>query len=310
MATKRHGDPWDFDIYIPVVGLVEELSREMPDTGRRLYLQDTLRSGGKFDERYISLTYPTADAFTIAYAVDKYVGVECEWCCEHTVEGMENSNPDFLQCHLHVPFIVHRPGTLAHAVSHILPDIAAKCPDTYAPWVLLGMKKDLRTNPKTVYNLKREGSNFVSMEEARNIGHKYGAEMVMECSSLREAQGSWILRKRLPIFWLVCLSVCLHMCVCMVAFVWLIVSLHDRSTEDCATSVRPCHWSWSHKVGQERSSHNETESARDRPIEKLFGTRKLCAFMIFSMTVQPYRVLYTNSVLFWINITMTLSMTV
>ena len=78
MATKRHGDPWDFDIYIPVVGLVEELSREMPDTGRRLYLQDTLRSGGKFDERYISLTYPTADAFTIAYAVDKYVGVECE----------------------------------------------------------------------------------------------------------------------------------------------------------------------------------------------------------------------------------------
>ena len=119
---------------------------------------------------------------------------------------MENSNPDFLQCHLHVPFIVHRPDTLAHAVSHILPDIAAKCPNTYAPWVLLGMKKDLRTNPKTVYNLKREGSNFVSMEEARNIGHKYGAEMVMECSSRREAQGSWILRKRLPHF-LTCVSI-------------------------------------------------------------------------------------------------------
>ena len=76
----RDDDPWNFEAYIPRVGSEEQLSREMPDTGRRLYLQDTPGTGRGFEEneRYISLTYPGADAFIIAYAVDKYVGVECE----------------------------------------------------------------------------------------------------------------------------------------------------------------------------------------------------------------------------------------
>ena len=70
---EEDGDLMDFDSYIPRVGTKAQLSRAMPDTGRRLELVDT--SGGEQLGSLISLTYPKADAFIIAYAVDRFVGV-------------------------------------------------------------------------------------------------------------------------------------------------------------------------------------------------------------------------------------------
>lgn len=66
-------DTMNFDRYIPKVGSEEQLSREMPDTHRQLWLVDT--SGGEEQHRLTSLHYPQADAFIIAYAVDRCVGV-------------------------------------------------------------------------------------------------------------------------------------------------------------------------------------------------------------------------------------------
>ena len=89
--------------------------------------------------------------------------------------------------------ITHRPESLEYVVSHILRHIAAKCPNTQAPWVLLGMKKDLRTNEKKRARHERLGKSFASLKRAEEIGNKHGAALVMECSSLEEAAGSWTL---------------------------------------------------------------------------------------------------------------------
>ena len=57
--------------------------------------------------------------------------------------------------------IAYRPASLEHVVSHVLPDIVAKCPQTQAPWALIGMKKDLRTNARTQ---KRKARNVNIVE--------------------------------------------------------------------------------------------------------------------------------------------------
>ena len=61
----------DFDEYIPTAA--DQVSRPMHDTGVHLSLLDTLRF--KDNAATLSLTYPTADAFILAYAIDKYVDV-------------------------------------------------------------------------------------------------------------------------------------------------------------------------------------------------------------------------------------------
>ena len=67
------GDPdiLNFDDYIPTAA--EQVSRQMRDTDVHLSLLDTLQF--KDNAATLSLTYPTADAFILAYAVDKYVDV-------------------------------------------------------------------------------------------------------------------------------------------------------------------------------------------------------------------------------------------
>lgn len=106
---------------------------------------------------------------------------------------------------------VCRPASLDYVVSQILPDIVAKCPDTQAPWVLLGMKKDRRTDARA-----RSRRPLVSPERAEQVGNQHGAALVMECSSRQEATGSWRTRKASRFF--ACLS-CVRLSVCLFASV-------------------------------------------------------------------------------------------
>ena len=113
---------------------------------------------------------------------------------------------------LRASLITHRPKSLEYVVSHILPHIKAKCPNTQAPWVLLGMKKDMRTNEKKRARHERLGKSFASPERAKEIGEKHGAALVMECSSLEEAACSWTLHNLVTCIHSACLSVCLYVC--------------------------------------------------------------------------------------------------
>ena len=119
---------------------------------------------------------------------------------------------------LRVLFNAHSSASLDFVVSQILPHIAAKCPNSQAPWILLGMKKDLRTDEKRIHDLARIGKGFVTPEHAEKIGERYGAELVLECSSKDEPKGLWTLHDTIthtrllacPMYAYLPVSLCAH----------------------------------------------------------------------------------------------------
>ena len=86
---NEDGDPMDFASYIPRVGKPNEFAGTMPD-GRHLELLDT----SKKEEygSFISVTYPKADAFIIAYDVSK--------CVEMRFLGIGNLYPPYSKLHV------------------------------------------------------------------------------------------------------------------------------------------------------------------------------------------------------------------
>jgi Ras family protein A len=65
------------------------------------------------------------------------------------------------------------------------PEVLHFCPTT--PLMLLGLKSDLRTNPRCIDMLKAQGLTPVTIEQGRAVARKMGATY-MECSA-REGRG-------------------------------------------------------------------------------------------------------------------------
>ncbi|KAG8680309.1 GTP-binding protein Rho1, partial [Ceratobasidium sp. 395] len=59
-------------------------------------------------------------------------------------------------------------------VTHFCPGI---------PIILVGCKKDLRYDPKTIEELRRSGEHPVTSEEAIQVAQKIGARQYLECSA-------------------------------------------------------------------------------------------------------------------------------
>jgi len=63
-----------------------------------------------------------------------------------------------------------------------LPEIAHHAPGI--PWILVGTKKDLRTDPATLAHCEKIGKPMVTTEEAETHAKKLGAYGYVECSAL------------------------------------------------------------------------------------------------------------------------------
>ena len=62
-----------------------------------------------------------------------------------------------------------------------IPEIHHRCPDT--PFIVVGLKTDLRGDEETIEQLKQTKRNMVSQEEGLRFALEVGASQYMECSS-------------------------------------------------------------------------------------------------------------------------------
>lgn len=67
-------------------------------------------------------------------------------------------------------------------VSQWIEEVNDLCPGV--PVLLVGLKKDLRTNPVAVEEVRKRASYFVAPEEAQQVAKEIGARRYLECSAL------------------------------------------------------------------------------------------------------------------------------
>ena len=85
----------------------------------------------------------------------------------------------FLVC-----FSVTEPDTLEHVRQNWLTEVRILTPKT--PFILVGMKTDLRDDPNTLAKLKDEGLQPVTMLQGIKAAKAFGAKEYVECSSLND----------------------------------------------------------------------------------------------------------------------------
>ncbi len=57
-----------------------------------------------------------------------------------------------------------------------------RCPGV--PIILVGLKKDLRDDPRAIEEMRLRSQQFVSYREGNDVAHQIGARKYLECSSL------------------------------------------------------------------------------------------------------------------------------
>jgi len=83
-------------------------------------------------------------------------------------------------------FAIDSPDSLDNVQEKWISEVMHFCPGL--PIVLVGCKKDLRHDPKTVEALRTAGQRPVTQEEGRAVGDKIGARHYLECSA-RNGEG-------------------------------------------------------------------------------------------------------------------------
>ncbi|VVT49571.1 uncharacterized protein SAPINGB_P002335 [Magnusiomyces paraingens] len=81
-----------------------------------------------------------------------------------------------------IGFAVDSPDSLENAKTKWIEEVNELCPGV--PVLLVGLKKDLRTNPVAVEEVRKRSSYFVSPEEAQQVAKEIGARRYLECSAL------------------------------------------------------------------------------------------------------------------------------
>jgi Ras homolog gene family, member A len=80
-------------------------------------------------------------------------------------------------------FSIEQTDSLAHVEQKWFPEILHFCSKPAVPYLLIGCKKDLRNDQRTVELLKTTGQRFVTEEEGEAVAKKIGALAYMECSA-------------------------------------------------------------------------------------------------------------------------------
>jgi len=78
-------------------------------------------------------------------------------------------------------FAIDSPDSLDNVQEKWISEVMHFCAGL--PIILVGCKKDLRRDPKTIEMLKRHGQRTVSSEEGMAVAQKIGARQYLECSA-------------------------------------------------------------------------------------------------------------------------------
>ncbi|WBW73746.1 Rho family GTPase Rho2 [Schizosaccharomyces osmophilus] len=81
-----------------------------------------------------------------------------------------------------IGFAIDSPDSLENVSTKWIEEVNTLCPNI--PFILVGMKADLRTDPAAVEEMRRRNQNFVKPQQAEIVAQRIGARKYMECSSL------------------------------------------------------------------------------------------------------------------------------
>lgn len=81
-----------------------------------------------------------------------------------------------------IGFAVDSPDSLDNASTKWIQEVRELCPGV--PVLLVGLKKDLRTNPAAIEEMRKKSINFVSPTHAEQVARDIGARRYLECSAL------------------------------------------------------------------------------------------------------------------------------
>ncbi|KAK3390590.1 P-loop containing nucleoside triphosphate hydrolase protein [Podospora didyma] len=81
-----------------------------------------------------------------------------------------------------IGFSVDTPDSLDNVRHKWVPEAQDRCPDV--PFILVGLKKDLRDDPVAIEEMRKKSLQFVPTAEGERTGAEIGARKYLECSSL------------------------------------------------------------------------------------------------------------------------------
>jgi len=80
-----------------------------------------------------------------------------------------------------VCFAIDLPDSLENVQEKWIGEVMHFCPKV--PVMLVGCKKDLRREPQTIENLRKQNQRPVAPEQGQAVAQKIGARMYLECSA-------------------------------------------------------------------------------------------------------------------------------
>ncbi|BFZ58742.1 Rho GTPase [Savitreella phatthalungensis] len=81
-----------------------------------------------------------------------------------------------------IGFAIDAPDSLENVASKWIIEVNELCPGV--PTILVGMKKDLRSDPAAIEEMRLKSIKFVDSAAAQTMAHRIGAKRYMECSAL------------------------------------------------------------------------------------------------------------------------------
>lgn len=80
-------------------------------------------------------------------------------------------------------FAIDQPDTLDNVKTKWVPEVTHFCSHPKIPYLLIGCKKDLRNDRRTIDKLRAEGQRPVTTQEGNEVAQYVGARMYIECSA-------------------------------------------------------------------------------------------------------------------------------
>lgn len=81
-----------------------------------------------------------------------------------------------------IGFSVDTPDSLENVRNKWYEEASERCPGV--PILLVGLKKDLRSDPEAVEVMRKKSQQFVSARQGQEVANEIGAKKYLECSSL------------------------------------------------------------------------------------------------------------------------------
>lgn len=82
-----------------------------------------------------------------------------------------------------IAFAIDLLDTLDNVIEKWVPEVFHFCSEPAVPYLLVGCKKDLRTDRTTIARLAKDGQTPVTEEQGREVAARMGAKMYVECSA-------------------------------------------------------------------------------------------------------------------------------